>query len=247
MKKPILLFTLACILAPPLLEGCHTSHKTTAYKSSRQPKFIDNVYIAPHNKNSATVDAIDPTKPPAKTKTKQNTNGTAITTASVPLPNPATKTNTPPTIVYKDLPNRIKKKYADILGVRPKEITNYPLYDFIDRWYGTTYRLGGCDISGVDCSGFAQKLYSEVYGIDLVRTAVEQFSNCKRIKHSRDAEEGDLVFFHVHSRHITHVGIYLANNFFVHASTSNGVMISNLDEDYWHKYYAGCGRIPHED
>ena len=56
--------------------------------------------------------------------------------------------------------------------------------------------------------------------------------------------EGDLVFFRVNSKQVSHVGIYLMNNYFVHASTSKGVMISNLNEEYWQKYFEGIGRIP---
>lgn len=137
----------------------------------------------------------------------------------------------------------LRNKYSEMLQVRPKDITNFPLYQFIDKWYGTDYRLGGCDKDGIDCSGFAQKLYSEVYGIDLSRTAHEQFEDSKHIKKKKKAEEGDLVFFRINSRRITHVGIYLANDYFVHASTSNGVTISNLNDDYYRKYYAGAGRI----
>lgn len=240
-----------------LLTGCHTTQKaSTAYKSSKQPRFISDIYISGHNKTSTTADAITPAVPkPEKTKP-------ANARHKVPSQEPATTTysSAPVASTGKDLgvsvvpsggsviladPSFLRKKYSDILGIRPKEISNYPLYTFIDKWYGTNYRLGGSDKSGIDCSGFAQKLYGEVYGIDLLRTAMEQFANCKRIRKSNDAEEGDLVFFKVHSKkRITHVGVYLANNYFIHASSSGGVMISNLNEEYWHKYYAGCGRVP---
>ncbi len=141
-------------------------------------------------------------------------------------------------------PAVLKQKYAKMLGVPPAKITNLTLYRFIDRWYGTHYRSGGCDANGIDCSGFVQKLYSEVYGVDLVRTAMDQFRKCRFIKKPSDAVEGDLVFFSIRTKNISHVGIYLANNRFVHASTSGGVMISNLQEEYWSRYYVSCGRVP---
>lgn len=141
-------------------------------------------------------------------------------------------------------PTVLKQKYAKMLGVPPARITNLTLYRFIDRWYGTHYRSGGCDANGIDCSGFVQKLYSEVYGVDLVRTAMDQFRKCRFIKKPSDAVEGDLVFFSIHTKGISHVGIYLTNNHFVHASTSGGVMISSLQEAYWSKYYVSCGRVP---
>jgi murein DD-endopeptidase / murein LD-carboxypeptidase len=138
----------------------------------------------------------------------------------------------------------IRQKYADILGVKPKQIENITLYAFIDAWYGTKYRIGGNDRSGIDCSGFARKLYDQVYRVDLVRTAVEQFGRTQRVKNPDNAMEGDLVFFRINSKQVSHVGVYLANNFFVHVSTSKGVIISSLNEPYWQKYFEGIGRIP---
>ncbi|MES2702464.1 MAG: NlpC/P60 family protein [Bacteroidota bacterium] len=228
MRKRLYSFTTACILLS-VLPGCHTHKKYAAAKSAKNPKFINDVYISGHAKNSATENAIARSKaapgkkhaatPPAASSHTEN-NGRELGRTEV------------------------RKKYAEILGIKTKEIDNYPLYQFIDKWYGTNYRLGGHGKEGIDCSGFAQRLYGEVYGIDLLRTAMEQFSNCKRLKNTKDAEEGDLVFFHVRSKRITHVGVYLANDYFVHSSTSGGVIISHLAEDYWHKYFAGVGRVP---
>ncbi|MFI5196847.1 MAG: C40 family peptidase, partial [Chitinophagales bacterium] len=138
-------------------------------------------------------------------------------------------------------------KYAEMISVDPVDINNYPLYRFIDQWYGTRYRWGGEDNTGIDCSAFSQKLYGKVYSIDLYRTAKQQHRNCERIKDPEDAEEGDLVFFRIHHFRVSHVGVYLANGYFVHASRSQGVVISNLNSKYWHRRYAGCGRIEKED
>lgn len=237
MKKYLLLITITCIV--PLLHSCHSSQEAVAYHSPRQPKFINNVYIDPHKKTSSTANAIDRVKRPERPKDPKPIVHYAKQTQAT-----ATVKQTADVTPVKPEEAGLKAKYADMMGISPADLVSLALYRFIDRWWGTNYRIGGCDINGIDCSGFAQKLYSEVYGIDLLRTAMEQFGNCKRIKSAANAVEGDLVFFHIRSRHITHVGVYLANNYFVHASTSNGVMISNLNEDYWHKYYAGCGRVP---
>jgi len=232
-----------------LLAGCHAGRKAVVHKSSKQPKFIDDIYIGGHNKTNATANAIDPTRPKPKAQPKPKAapivEETDQSEVSVPMEKctiePVFKKNA----YSKKEETRILKKYAEMIGITPKDISSTTLYEFIDKWLGANYRLGGCSKTGIDCSGFAQKLYGEVYGTDLLRTAMEQFANCKRIKHMKDAEEGDLVFFHIRSRkRITHVGIYLANDYFVHASTSGGVMISNLNEDYWHKSFVGAGRIP---
>lgn len=139
--------------------------------------------------------------------------------------------------------NVLQSKYASMLGVIPRAITNLSLYEFIDEWYGVNYRYGGNDKTGIDCSAFVQRLYESVFGVNLVRTAMDQFSNCKMVWDNSQLKEGDLVFFHIHSHSITHVGIYLMNNYFVHASVSQGVMISNLNDAYWQKYFAGAGKI----
>jgi len=232
MTRHLFIYTSSCLLTLLLLTGCHTAKKqAVAAKTPDKPKFIADIYMNGHNKSSTTKNAI---KPIAKTdKTKHSTK-----------PPAADEENTTEDTDTKDVPRKMRRKYAELIGVKAKEIDNYPLYRFIDKWYGTNYRLGGSDESGIDCSGFAQKLYGEVYGVDLLRTAMEQFKNCKRVKHSGDAEEGDLVFFKQRSKRITHVGVYLANDFFIHASTSQGVIISSLKEEYWQKHYAGMGRLP---
>ncbi len=140
-------------------------------------------------------------------------------------------------------PGVLVSKYADMINVSPKNINNYPLFRFIDDWYGTEYRYGGTDNTGIDCSAFSQKLYGQVYGIELERTAREQRREAERIKHPDDAEEGDLIFFRARRFRVSHVGVYLANGYFVHASSSQGVVISNLNNRYWKRRYAGCGRI----
>ena len=134
-------------------------------------------------------------------------------------------------------------KYAGVLCSIPQALSNIPLYTFIDEWYGVDYRMGGNDKNGIDCSAFVQRLYLEVFGFSMVRTAYEQFNNCTMTWDINKLKEGDLVFFKIHSKHVTHVGVYLMNNYFVHASVSQGVVISNLSDPYWTRYFAGAGQI----
>ncbi|MBS1772313.1 MAG: C40 family peptidase [Bacteroidetes bacterium] len=136
----------------------------------------------------------------------------------------------------------LKEKFSNIMKVRPEDIKSVHLYSFIDEWYGVRYRMGGTTKDGVDCSGLAQNLYEKVFGIDLVRTSLDQFKESISVRADENMEEGDLIFFKTRGKHISHVGIYLMNSFFVHASNS-GVMISSLNEDYWHKRFAGAGYI----
>jgi cell wall-associated NlpC family hydrolase len=137
----------------------------------------------------------------------------------------------------------IVDKYSKVMQVSPNSISNVILYQFIDEWYGTRYRLGGTGKNGIDCSALVQKLYNYVYGMDVVRTSLMQFRSSEYIASKENLKEGDLVFFRIHGGPVSHVGIYLKNNYFVHASSSKGVMISNLDESYWVRYFVGGGRL----
>ncbi len=129
------------------------------------------------------------------------------------------------------------------MQVTPQLLTNNSLYRFIDSWLGTPYRLGGTTHKGIDCSAFVQQLYANVFSTNLVRTAIEQFGMAKRLFDYDSLKEGDLVFFRTVSSRISHVGVYITNNFFVHSCSSKGVTVSSLDEKYWSRTYAGAGRI----
>lgn len=116
------------------------------------------------------------------------------------------------------------------------------LEHFISGWLGTPYRYGGMNKDGVDCSGFVFRLMREVYGIRLPRSSRNQFRQGKKIPRSR-LRKGDLIFFNLVSRRgVDHVGFYLGDNKFVHASTEAGVTISNLGESYYKKHYYGACR-----
>lgn len=131
--------------------------------------------------------------------------------------------------------------YASKLGTEVEAITNFKLFELIDEWWGTPYRLGGTTKDGIDCSAFVNTLMAAVFAVNLSRTSREQYENATKIS-DRELTEGDLVFFNTRGG-ISHVGIYLTNNKFVHASTSGGVMISDLNEPYWKTRYKGAGRV----
>lgn len=122
---------------------------------------------------------------------------------------------------------------------------NHKLYVEVAKWIGTPYRYAGNTKAGVDCSGFVYSVYRNVYRIKLKRTADEQYrQNCSRLP-KRYLQEGDLVFFKgsKRGRKATHVGIYLKDGKFVHASTSHGVTVSRLTEDYYDRMWLSGGRV----
>jgi lipoprotein Spr len=138
------------------------------------------------------------------------------------------------------LPN----KYANLLGVAPTELTNTLLLSQMEKWYGTPYCFGGSTDSCIDCSSFSQVLLRDVFNVKIPRNAQQQFDAATKIE-TENLKEGDLVFFNTVSASmiITHVGVFVCNNKFVHASTSKGVTISDLSEKYFAKAFRGAGRF----
>jgi lipoprotein Spr len=137
------------------------------------------------------------------------------------------------------------RKYLEqSLGFTLPENARLDLYDTVVTWLGTPYRYAGNSEHGIDCSGFVNMLCNRVYGINPgARSSTDIYERVDHIDRE-DLQEGDLIFFRIHRRRISHVGIYLGNSLFVHASTSRGVIISNLNEPYYKRYFAGAGRIP---
>jgi hypothetical protein len=145
--------------------------------------------------------------------------------------------------VYGHIENstELQFKYAILLDQPVEYLTNLSLLQFIEEWWGTRYRYGGNTKQGIDCSAFTCNLASSVFGKQLPRTARQQFDAAQKIP-AEYLQEGDLVFFNTRGG-ISHVGVYLRNNKFVHASTSGGVMISDLNEEYFRKRFVGAGRL----
>ncbi|WP_242921157.1 C40 family peptidase [Pontibacter liquoris] len=133
--------------------------------------------------------------------------------------------------------------YSKRLGIRFKTDRNKRLVDLATKWIGTPYRYGSNSKRGTDCSGFVSRIYREVYGINLSRSSHSMFEDVQRIKRG-NMRTGDLVFFRRSPKEpIFHVGIYLKNNKFIHASTSGGVMVSSLKEAFYRNNFYAAGRV----
>jgi len=135
----------------------------------------------------------------------------------------------------------IKEYFSQIMGVALSTTSNVKLFQFVYDWVGTPYHFGGDSRKGIDCSGFTKELYGKVFNLTIKRNSRDIFSMVSPVRKD-ELQEGDLVFFKIHSRSISHVGIYLGNNKFAHAS-SRGVAINSLDDGYYSRYFYKGGRL----
>ncbi len=157
------------------------------------------------------------------------------------------KNTTKPSFKTKTAENSPKEKAGSNeleqkLGVTSKQIQESKLYSFIDDWYGAPYKYGGCQKAGVDCSCFTNLLYEKVYDKKIARSATDMFKACDEVNIG-DAKTGDLVFFKIGGTTISHVGVFIKNKLFVHASNSKGVIINSLEEAYYKKYFFCAGKM----
>lgn len=157
-----------------------------------------------------------------------------------PEPHTAAYKTTVPSAAGIESAERVQFKFALLLDAEVETLENLQLLRLMDEWLDTRYRLGGTSKEGIDCSALMQVVYSAVYGKTLPRTSREQYNLSTRIA-AEELKEGDLVFFGT-GGDVSHVGFYLRNNKFFHASSS-GVMVSDLGEDYWSRRYLGAGRV----
>ena len=169
--------------------------------------------------------------------------GTSLKNPEPPVYHPSEPKPKPHPVGTDDY-NELKFKYAILTNSPVEDLSNLRLLIFMDQWYGAPYHYGGTSRNGIDCSAFSSLLLSNVYNINqLPRMSADQYRATRRVKKT-DLKEGDLVFFHTSGKghKITHVGVYLYNNRFVHASIA-GVQISDLGEGYYMAHYVGAGRI----
>lgn len=144
-----------------------------------------------------------------------------------------------PRLDYKAL-----AKASTRLGMDINKDDNHKLYLASAEWIGVPYRAGGESKHGTDCSGFVSQLYKRVYNIRLARSTDGQLKESNKVSR-RHLREGDLVFFtsRASRKRVAHVGIYLKDGKFVHASTSQGVIVSSLNEKYYTQYWLRGGRV----
>ena len=148
------------------------------------------------------------------------------------------------TIFPADLDSAKVDSFFTMRSIDVNRSDNPELYFEIYRWYSTCYRYGGNNGKGIDCSHFVNMLYEKIYLKSLNNSSASIFTQCRALKGGiSKAKEGDLVFFKIKKKRISHVGIYLQNGLFAHASTQSGVIISDIKEAYYKKHFYKAGRL----
>jgi lipoprotein Spr len=203
-----------------------TTPKKPRYSGKRE--FLNGIEVTPGGVVAAKETKSKTANRKAETKTTENAANT--------------KPNAQMMTVGIENANMLQLKYAIATDATVEKMTNIPLLATIDKWWGTKYCMGGSTDNCIDCSAFTQILLRDVWSVNLPRTSQEQYSFAEKIE-LEDIREGDLVFFNTSGRDISHVGVYLLNNKFVHAATSGGVMISDLNDKYWQPKFRGAGRV----
>ncbi|HED6273150.1 TPA: C40 family peptidase [Enterobacter sichuanensis] len=115
------------------------------------------------------------------------------------------------------------------------------ILDQYQKWKGTQYHWGGTTHRGVDCSALMQHLFSDAVHLDLPRTTGEQIHRGVQVAQYR-LQVGDLVFFQTGPNR-KHVGVYIGDSQFIHASSSQGVTVSTLNDSYWQAHYITARRV----
>ena len=205
----------------------------SANTANKKVTFIDNIEVTPGG-------FVPSFNKPNYITTKKNSKPTTAVKNNSYNSNAEVKSNKS---VIEDV-NSLQIKYALLLDATVEKLTNIELLRKVDYWWGVKYCLGGSTENCIDCSAFTQVILKDVFDVVLPRTAQEQYKAAISID-LNELQEGDLVFFKTgsRSRQVSHVGVFLLNNKFVHASTSNGVMISDLNDSYWRQHFKGCGRV----
>lgn len=110
------------------------------------------------------------------------------------------------------------------------------------KWKGVRYKFGGTNKRGIDCSALMQKVFRDAVSVGLPRTTEQQIKLGTRVSAKKELRTGDLVFFKT-SRYQRHVGVYIGNSQFIHASRKRGVTISTLNNSYWARHYELARRV----
>ncbi len=232
MNRKLLSYCLLCAL---LLCSCShiksltsrdssASVSSTRREKSKNVQFLDGISVTPGQEVTSKYSTMGPNLPKEKKAKSARVEQPEFLAGDI------------------ERANWLQLKYAIMLDATVEKLLNVGLLKMIDEWWGTRYCMGGTSKECIDCSAFVQVIMSGTYNVSVPRTAQEQYNTGNKIG-MEELQEGDLVFFHTSGRTISHVGVYMLNNKFVHASTSGGVMFNDLNDNYWREKFRGATRV----
>lgn len=155
------------------------------------------------------------------------------------------ETTNKPKPVFQEEPPVPQQQSADTITI-PANPTIQSVINKAFSLVGIPYLYGGTTTAGIDCSAFVGMVYRESCAVKLPRTAHDIYGASKKIPDLNTLHPGDLVFFSASGKRISHVGIYLGNNIFIHAASDGpktGVILSRLSERYWKRTFVGGGSV----
>jgi cell wall-associated NlpC family hydrolase len=220
---------ICAILVLMIFSGCSSSSSSQRFKQSKSDR---------NSNSNPRFESADTTKRTSRTTPKNErivfNDLPADTTDEfdeAPVEeNPVDKTN---------FVSHFEKLKTFNIALTPREKVLFEVIKFLE----TPYKYGGNTQKGMDCSAFTLQVFQNSLSVDIPRSAREQYSTGEKISND-ELKFGDLVFFNTTKRSFPgHVGIYLGENQFVHASRSLGVTVSSLEAAYYKKRYVGARRI----
>ncbi len=234
MKKYLLI-----VLCSFVLVGCSSSSRFVSkdvppkkyVKKKTERRFSSKEVEEEKRENDKKVDV---KKVAEKYKSKKNTPSEKTPPVEKEKQSPKEKSST-----QKTSPKESSQKNNTTAN---NTIEQQKMMDAILEWIGTPYKYGAQTKSGTDCSGFTQAIFNQATEINLMRSTKDQVKHGKSI--SRDnLQFGDLIFFNTTGENPSHVGIYIGDDMFAHASVSSGVTLSSLYSSYYKKRYTQARRV----
>jgi hypothetical protein len=234
----LLLFALPCAINLQSQNKTEGSGSSSSFFTSKKIEIVqsgENIELTTHNGNSVSLPKVD----------KRLVDNENLIPSNSLLADAEADINKSYKALQEQLIQREEmKELSSMLGISINDVSLLDLYREVADWLGTRYRRGGMSRKAVDCSGFTNIIYKNVFDIQLDRVSTVIAKNVKEsITDKEDLLPGDMVFFSTFGKkYINHVGVYIGEGKFIHASIKKGVIISRLDEGYYSKVWKKGGR-----
>lgn len=235
MHKPnrFIMLLLICVTGIFLYSGCAASSNSIRYNTNKEDQKENNQSVRFATKKETPPEVIQ-----AQDLDTVDVDSDSADSDPDDIPAQTKKIDIAEVLKKYSTSTAGKNVNADVSDDREKILME------IIKYLNTPYKYGGNSKNGIDCSAFTQTVFNSALDISLERSASQQYHEGEEIHSKDDLEFGDLIFFNTRRRvKPGHVGIYIGDHLFAHASTKFGVIVSSLDDAYYSKRYMGGRRI----